>query len=158
MKKSVGQFTQAKLEELAQDDSNIVLSYADRAPLPESEILPLAEVHRIIDIIWIEFHKVKHKFWPQFTILTDLQRKKIRWYLLHKSTYKNELQKFSQTHPLMFNHFFYPNVTQKDVQCMHDMIKLKEQQQNGEISDGFEQLRSMVWNEFKRDEKDLENT
>ena len=133
-----------QLTELAKDPQNIVYHFKDRAPLPQSEVVPIHEVRDKITRLYTRYKMERRLF---------IERKKIikrkQWnYIKAKILKDPEWARFNVTHPIILDRVLHPETTDREIKTLMFMIFLREKQDAGEITDGLESLKEYVFSEF----------
>lgn len=149
---SIKELSDQKLDRLSNDPNNIVYKYEDRKPLPVDEIVPLHKVKELIIELWDETQMVRKSKLkcPIGKDMSLLQCKKLRWWLVTKSPKKVQWQKFSMTHPSMFDCCTGQRTTQKEITAMMYIIYLKERCAKDSSIDGKKYLQEYLWKTFSR--------
>ena len=127
-----------KLQQLAADPDNIVYKYED-TPTPAT-ILSLDTVKENIEQLWQEFLQMKGN-----RVLTFSDCRQFRSKL--EST-NPKWAAFSKSHPLIFDRVVDHRTGEAEIKALLHMIRLRERQNDGEISDGAEKLHSYILKKF----------
>ena len=127
-----------KLDRLADDPDNIVYRYTDQA-VPDV-VMPLMEVKDHIVQLWALF-----KDTVKGRELTYAQIRQLRRNICRKYPKWN---KFSASHPLVFDRVVDHRTDEPEIRALLYMIFLKDMQNKGDIQDGAQQLQSYIFDTF----------
>jgi hypothetical protein len=151
---NIKEFSENKINSLAENPDNIVYKYVDREPLKPQDILQLETVQDYIKELWLEVQMVRTDKLKCTTDLNSLQAKKLVWWLKTKSQHAKRWILFSDTHPLIFDRCVARNTTNEEIKALLYMIYLKKQENNHQIQNGQQHLQEYLMNTFAMSEEE----
>lgn len=138
---SVHKLTDGDISKLAENKENIVYRWG-QLPTPE-KILTLEEIKQLREEIWEAFSQLKRGR----TTLSMKQVLKARRLIKEM---KPEWEAFSRSHPLIFDGIVASHTTDREMEAMQEMSRLKQLVKEGKISDveGRARLQAYIMSTF----------
>jgi hypothetical protein len=128
-------FTEQQLDELAKNPDNIVQRYVET---PAREQAPLPVILKNVQDLWREWRAANPKNEADSDRLREMFLKQERW------------KDFAYRDQIMFNKMTRHTTTEKEIEAIVALIRLKERQQRGEMTadEGKEQWANYLLTHF----------
>ena len=133
--------TEKQLEKLSKDPKNVVYKWGERDRLPNEEVVCLDEVASKITRLYDAYCDFRQQFVQRRVPIRNHHYRRIQARLLQDE----EWARFNHTHPLIFDRIVHPETTQKEIDALLFMVRLKQQ---NDTPEGYQQLGKHIMQQF----------